>query len=139
MRSVEASDIKKKDIYVVIARLGTPETSDSDDWLFGILDGTVCRKGNYVGLIVSGEIWVIRRTPVYQRSYWSLAYPIDTPWGFVSPQETLSHKEEWRKMMENDEIDIGLDSTLSQEYRIDTEKSIMDSMLSPIKKRPKKS
>jgi hypothetical protein len=40
--------------------------------------------------------------------------------------------------MEGDEIDLGSDSALSQGYRIDTEEALMDDMLSPTRKRPKK-
>jgi hypothetical protein len=40
--------------------------------------------------------------------------------------------------MEGDEIDLGSDSALSQDYRIDTEEALMDDMLSPTRKRPKK-
>ena len=41
--------------------------------------------------------------------------------------------------MEGDEIDLGTDTTLSQDYRIDTEPSLMGNMLSPTHKKPKKS
>jgi hypothetical protein len=41
--------------------------------------------------------------------------------------------------MEKDEIDLGVDTTLSSGYRIDSEPSMMKEMLSPTHKRPKKS
>jgi hypothetical protein len=40
--------------------------------------------------------------------------------------------------MENDEIDLGVDTALSTGYRVESEPSLMGGMLSPTRKRPKK-
>jgi hypothetical protein len=42
------------------------------------------------------------------------------------------------KEMEKDEIDLGDDTALSNDYMIDSEEGVMENMISPTRKRPKK-
>jgi len=112
MKRMLAED-KPKSLPRVVAMLkNNHSVIGESSWLSGVLDGTVVRRGSYTGIVVGEEVWVEKKTPIYEISYWCMVLPdsLKSRWGFLDPIKAGGWKDEMRQRIEREDFDGGMPS-----------------------------
>lgn len=91
-------------------------------WLDNVLSGTVVRSGSHTGLVSENQVWIERKTPVYETSYFAMVLPdsLQNKWAFLDPIKAGAWKETIRERIEKGEFDGGVpDRWFADALRID--------------------